>query len=319
MMLRAVACLAAILALAIAQTVIHELEPAASTPKNLNETDDPAIWLHPSKPELSLIVGTVKAEKPRGALAVYDLRGKEIERHEGFDVPNNVDILGDIGIVTEPFRHSVRTFRMSGPVPHLRLEKTVEVFRGQLGEMRAPMGVALYRRKRDGALYAILSRADGPKEKFLWQYRIDSGGMVKVREFGAFSGVGDLEAVAVDQERELVFYSDEQCCVRVYRADPEAAGAGDEITRFAREGFKGDREGIAITDRYVIVTDQMSPRSQYHVFDKNSYREIAIWRGQSLQTDGIAATGRSLGLLFPNGLFVAMNERDRNFHFYRLP
>jgi len=317
-MLRLVALLAVVLAVAAAQIVIRDIQPVLSTPQDLNETDDPAIWLHHRNPANSLILGTIKTERPQGALAVYDLQGKQLERHGGLDMPNNVDVLGDDGIVTQPALHSVRTFQMRVQAPHLAWGNTVEVFRGESADWREPMGVALYRRSRDGARYAILSRAGGPKHNFLWEYKIDSAGFTKVRAFGEFSGLGDVEAVAVDHGNELVYYSDERCCVRVYRADPDAAGAGVEIARFATKGFKGDREGIAITDKYIIVTDQISPRSEFHVFDKTTYREVAIWRGVARQTDGIAATSVPLGPRFPRGILVAMHEGGRNFQFYGL-
>ncbi len=37
--------------------------------------DDPAIWIHPTRPELSLVIGT---NKKRG-LEVYDLAGRRIQ------------------------------------------------------------------------------------------------------------------------------------------------------------------------------------------------------------------------------------------------
>jgi 3-phytase len=49
--------------------------------------DDPAIWLHPTKPEQSLIVGTDK----RSGLVVYDLRGEQ-QQFLPLGLPNNVDI-----------------------------------------------------------------------------------------------------------------------------------------------------------------------------------------------------------------------------------
>jgi 3-phytase len=36
--------------------------------------DDPAVWIHPTHPEMSLILGTNK----KGGLAVYNLEGKEV-------------------------------------------------------------------------------------------------------------------------------------------------------------------------------------------------------------------------------------------------
>src|SRR5262245_29424980 len=56
------------------------------------DPDDPAIWIHPTSPELSLVVVTSKAAAPNGAIVVYDLEGKVVQRISGLDRPNNVDI-----------------------------------------------------------------------------------------------------------------------------------------------------------------------------------------------------------------------------------
>src|SRR3546814_16511798 len=42
------------------------------------DTDDPAIWINPSDPAQSLLIGTDKDEN--GGLYVYDLQGKKIGR-----------------------------------------------------------------------------------------------------------------------------------------------------------------------------------------------------------------------------------------------
>ena len=49
-----------------------ETEPV---PHSGDAADDPAIWIHPSQPSLSTIIGTDKL----GGLAVYDLAGHQIQ------------------------------------------------------------------------------------------------------------------------------------------------------------------------------------------------------------------------------------------------
>ena len=140
-----------------------------------------------------------------------------------------------------------------------------------------------------------------------------------MREFGTFSGQDEIEAVAVDQRAALVYYSDESCCIRVWRADPDAAGAAAEVARFGETGFRANREGIAIAGDAVIVTDQLDPRSEYHVYRRSDRRKLIRWRGLAQSTDGIDATDAPLGPRFPRGLLVVMNNARRNFQLYRLP
>jgi 3-phytase len=68
----------------------------------------------------------------------------------------------------------------------------------------------------------------------------------KVREFGRFSGTKEIEAVAVDDELGYVYYADEGDGIHKYHADPDHPEAARELAHFGREGFQGDREGIAI-------------------------------------------------------------------------
>ena len=56
------------------------------------DTDDPAIWMHPSDPSKSLVIGTDKDSL--GALYVFNLEGKVIDSlvRKGIQRPNNVDV-----------------------------------------------------------------------------------------------------------------------------------------------------------------------------------------------------------------------------------
>ena len=67
-----------------------------------------------------------------------------------------------------------------------------------------------------------------------------------VRRFGTFSGVGEIEAVAVDDELGYVYYADEVAGIHKWLADPDAPGADRELALFATTGYRQDREGIGI-------------------------------------------------------------------------
>ena len=108
---------------------------------------------------------------------------------------------------------------------------------GARGDEGAPMGIGLYKRPKDGAIFAIVSPKAGPRQYYLWQYRLedDGTGRVKatfVRRFGDFSGVGEIEAIAVDDELGYVYYADEVAGIHKWLADPDAPGADRELTLF---------------------------------------------------------------------------------------
>ncbi len=294
-----------------------DVAPFRETPPEPHQTDDPAIWINPRDPSDVLIFGTIKMASPQGAIAVYRPDGARLMAIEGVDRPNNIDVayglkLGrrsiDIAVATERNKTRLRVFEIL-PGKGLKDLAALPVFEGQSGPAAQPMGIALYRRPSDQAIFAIVSRKSGPSGSYLWQYRLDtSAGVlraVKVRAFGLFSGTKEIEAVAVDSVHGFVYYSDEGAGIRKYHADPSHPEAARELALFAQTGWKGDREGIAIHGDYIIATDQQHPVSEFHVFARDSLRELGVFRVGSDTTDGID--------IAPNGLFVAMNDSRHNF------
>jgi 3-phytase len=299
----------------LAQVDIAALGETAS---EAHQTDDPAVWVHPRDRRRSLILGTIKMAAPEGGLAVYRMDGSRLMTVRNLDRPNNVDVaygfrVGgrtvDIAVVTERNKGQLRFFAVV-PEVGLREMGAAPVFVGEAGARAQPMGIALYRRRRDGVLFAMVSRKSGPSGSYLWQYRLtgEAGGRIraeKVREFGRFSGTGEIEAVAVDAEREHVYYADEGAGIRKYAADPAQPMAGEELAVFAQSGWKGDREGIAVYQNYIVATDQLRGNSEFHVFSRDTLREWGIFRVGADSTDGIE--------IARFGVFVAMNNSRHNF------
>jgi 3-phytase len=326
-----------------------EIEAEYSTASLSNDPDDPAIWVHPADPSRSLILGTMKVAAPAGAIVAFGMDGQIRQVISGIDRPNNIDVeyglpLGgrrvDIAVVTERLAKQLRVFRIDPADGRLAEIGRLPVLEGQAGEAGAPMGIALYRRSRDEAVFAIVAPKEGPRQGYLWQYRlIDSGGgrlaATFVRRFGNFSATSireenEIEAVAVDDALGYVYYSDEADGIHKWHADPDHADAGSELAHFARTGFRGDREGIAIyalsdNTGYIVVTDQIDEDSEYHLYAREGEagaphdhsREIAVVRGGADATDGIEISSRALGPGLPQGAFVAMNSGPRNFLVFR--
>jgi 3-phytase len=325
-----------------ALSVTH-VKPLRASATLAHDPDDPAIWVHPTAPERSLVLGTIKVAAPDGGVAVFGLDGAIRQLVTGIDRPNNIDVeygfaFGgrtiDIAVVTERYRRRLRVFAVAPDGSGISELGSVPVLEGQEGEAGAPMGIGLYRRPRDGAVFAIVAPKTGPAEGYLWQYRLhDAGGgrlaAAFARRFGRFSGAGEIEAVAVDDEAGHVYYADEGNGLHKWHADPDRADGSSELAHFARDGFSGDREGIAIYVRpegagYIIATDQLPGNSGYHVYRRDAtdgrppeYPVARVFSGGADSTDGIEVTSRSLGPEFPGGLFVAMNSGARNFLFYR--
>jgi 3-phytase len=194
-----------------------EIESEYGTAQLSNDPDDPAVWVHPQDPSRSLILGTMKVAAPAGAVVVFGVDGQIRQTISGIDRPNNIDVeygvqLGgrrmDIAVATERLARQLRVFRIDPAGGRLVDLGGIPILQGQAGEAGAPMGIGLYRRPRDGAVFAIVAPKEGPRDGYLWQYRLSDLGGARigatfVRRFGTFSSAtvreeNEIEAVAVD-------------------------------------------------------------------------------------------------------------------------
>lgn len=310
-------------------TRLSVVQPTYITPPLPHDSDDPAIWVNPTDPGQSLIIGTDKSG-PNGGLYVFNLQGQLIDSVVGLNRPNNVDLVHGMVAGGDTFAVAVTSERLNGQLRAYRVPGMTPVDGGGLpvfeGEaQREVMGIALYRRPTDGAIFAMVSRkteeGDPADSAALRQYRLvgQPDGTLRaelVRKFGLYSGVKEIEAMAVDHARGYVYFSDEGVGVRQYHADPDSPNV--QVTLFATEGFAADHEGIAIyptgaESGYLTVSDQGAQR--FHIFDRETLQRIKIVDVAALESDGSAAVADSLNADFPQGLFVAMSD-DRTFHLY---
>ncbi|MBK0370571.1 phytase [Flavobacterium agrisoli] len=308
------------------------LKPTIVTQKLPHDTDDPAIWINPTDASKSIVVGTDKDTD--GGLYAFDLQGKIITKSEVLQRPNNVDIAYglllngkkvDVAVVTERERNMLRIFSLPDLQP---LDNGgIPVFDGEAA--RDPMGIALYTRASDKAIFAVVGRKNGPSGSYLWQYElVDNGqGIVTgkvVRKFGNYSGKKEIEAIAVDNELGYVYYCDEQFGVRKYYADP-AKNDNTELALFGQKDFKSDHEGIAIYKKqdgkgYLLISNQQA--NTFNVYARegengnpNEHIRLAEIPTSTIECDGADATAVNLGGSFQNGLFVAMSN-GMTFQYY---
>ncbi len=316
---------------------IAVLQPLIITDTVPNDSDDPAIWINPSDPSKSLVLGTDK--DPNGGLYVFSLDGKmdSARSVRGLKRPNNVDIeyglmlqgkKTDIAVTTERLTHKLRIYSL--PEMIAIDNGGIEVYRGERAAgFRDLMGIALYKNQK-GETFAIVGRKTGPTDSnYLWQYQLkDNGkGQVKatlVRKFGKYSGFKEIEAIAVDDELGYVYYSDEGRGIRKYYADP--AKGNDELAFFAQQKVKEDHEGISIyktgdSTGFILLSDQQA--NQFQIFPRNGipghpqeHPLLKIVKVAANESDGSETTAIALNGNFPRGIFVAMSD-NKTFHFYK--
>lgn len=317
-------------------TTLEALTPVVVTEQVQNDSDDPAIWIDTADAARSLVLGTDKGDST-GGVYVFGLDGRidTTMTRRPMKRPNNVDaitgiMLGgklvDIAVAAERGSMSLRVFRLPEMTP---IDGGgIPVFDGDAA--RAPMGIALFKRAADGAVFAIAGGKSGPAQGYLTQLRlVDAGnGTLRgewVRDFGAYSGKKEIEAIAVDQQLGYVYYADETVGIRKYHADPDHPQAATELALFATTGYVQDHEGMAIyptsdSTGYLLSSDQQGRRLQLfrregEAGNPHAHVSIATIPVSAQETDGLDVTPHALGPRFPEGMLVMMST-DRTFHFY---
>jgi 3-phytase len=318
-----------LLTIALSSCHKNPLRPSIITESTAHDTDDPALWVHPTDPSKSLIVGTDK--ESGGGIYLFDLEGKIVKKVTGLLRPNNVDVayglqMGedrqDVAVFTEREANTIRVFSL----PELRpLDGGgIPVFEGEIE--RSPMGIALF--QNGNQLQAIVGRKSGPREDYLWQYalEVDSSGKVSgdlLRKFGKYSGKKEIEAITIDQELGYVYYSDETAGVRKYHADPKKGK--EELAFFAQTDAKRDHEGLALFKTgpgkgYLILSNQQNnsillyPREGSED-DPHLHLKIKDIPVSAKETDGLEVSELPLNSKFPEGILVLMSN-GKVFHLY---
>ncbi|MCZ8355386.1 MAG: phytase [Cyclobacteriaceae bacterium] len=312
------------------------IAPSVITEKVKHDSDDPAIWVNQNNPEEVLIIGTDKGgDTGDGGLYLFNLEGKKIDSVRSLKRPNNVDIaynlkingkLYDIAVCTERNAKSIRVFSL----PDLQALDGggLPVFEGEADSLRDPMGIALYTEPISKNIYAIVGRKTGPKDgTYLWQYLLEDNGKGQVkatlkRKLGFYSGLKEIESIAVDNELGYIYHSDEMHGIHKSYAHPDSSNV--ELSLFGQSGFTEDIEGISIyktsaTTGFILVSDQQA--SKFRIFkregenkDPNQHTEITFRTLQIVESDGSDVTNHATKK-FPKGFFVAMTD-DGTFQIY---
>lgn len=310
--------------------------PKVTTTSVKNDADDPAIWVHPSQPSKSVIIGTDKSGSNSG-LYVWDMNGKQLQ-FVPVEEPNNVDVRYGI-------RFGNRTVDVA--VTNMRAQRQMRVFEinpvdGTLSdlttatgiktpELQTPYGLCLYRRS-DGALFVFASSKDGSSRTNLHQYRLrpDGAGKVKgeyVRALGNGIIQDVVEGMAADDALGYLYAAEEGRAVRKFYADP-ASGKSEQITAFASDdGIDGDREGVAVYGcsdgtGYILISSQGNTtvkvyRREGENGDPHKHTLVTtIETKGSSETDGLDVTNRPTSAQFPHGLLVTHHSPGKQFNLY---
>jgi myo-inositol-hexaphosphate 3-phosphohydrolase len=299
--------------------------PSSDTPKPVAVTtpgknvDSPAIWIAP-RPEDSLVLLT---EKGGGSVMVFkaDARATFVRRFGKFKRPNGVAVLQGVAIGSVKKDLAFVTDR-GGDVVQVFSIPDFELVGAFAEGVDKPMGVSLYHRPADGAVFAYVVPKFGNGDEKVIRFRIGEreGRIIGTREINFGNELlTNQETVMVDADRELVYVADENRReIKVYDLD------GKLQTAFGKGYFSAQVEGIVLTgcgkSGFIIASDQKSA-TELEVFDRATFQHLGTIKTALRITDGLALTEHSLPD-YPDGLFVAHSDPDgsggRHVEFYHL-
>jgi 3-phytase len=292
-------------------------------PSDGDAADDPAIWVHPTDPSLSTIIGTDK----QGGLAVYDLDGNQIQYLSGIR-PNNVDLRYDFPLGGRAIDLVVTSDRGDDAVTLHRVDPQTR----QLVQAGPPIdsgidvsGACMYRSPSTGDFYVfVTSEEAGP----LRQWRLaSSGGQVTATQVRDLDMDSTAEGCVADDDLAYLYVAEEAFGIWKFEAEPDAGTARVAVDEVG-PNLEADVEGLTIYyapdgGGYLIASSQGS--SEYAAYERGgdnahvaSFQIVdsASVDGTS-DTDGIDVMSSPLGADFPNGLFVAQdgdnNTGNQNF------
>lgn len=282
--------------------------------------DSPAIW-H-AHDDAAWILATAKSTHQ---LVVYDARTGETLGRIGrlgsgpgeFRRPNGVVVLDSLAFVVERDNRRVQVIALPSGEPI-----------GSFGEsvLRRPYGLAAVEYGEGEWEFYVTDAYTGflgrlPPEDELGErvkrFRVTlTGDTIQadlLGSFGSTSGPGVLrqvESIHADPLRDRLLIADEASVdVKVYTLQGEYAGEtlGEEYLHYEPEGLALYECG---EDGYWLVTDQSLSVSYFHVLDRASLEQLAVFRGsRTANTDGVALTQRQIGDWDGGAFFPVHDDR----------
>jgi 3-phytase len=294
--------------------------------------DDPAIWVHPSRPERSLLLATDK----RGGLLVYEFDGDLHQVVADGSRPNNVDVLYDfvlggvpvdlaVASCTAEEQPGVKVWVIEPSTRKLVDALASPVFAVFGGE--TPYGLCVYRSRVTGKSYFVVTHKQGRVEQ--WELFDDRGRLAakRVRELKLGS---TAEGCVADDEHGALFLAEEDVGIWKVGAEPGDKAAPELIAKVGEHGLAKEVEGLTLYcasngQGYLIASSQGN--NSFKVYDRGGEHRYLFTidprpgrHDDVEQTDGLAVTNAPISREFPKGVLVLQDGHNtrgnQDFHLY---
>jgi len=304
----------------LAAATIPEVMPSIETspmPQRGDAADDPALWIHPTTPSQSLIVGTNK----RQGLFIYNLDGKELQRLDAGRL-NNVDIRYgvswqgrevDIAVASNRDLNTLAMFAIDRDTRRFTLVADVPT------SLQNIYGMCLY---QDSAqrLYAFANDEDGSFHQFALDTTSSQWTGHLVRSFNVAT---QPEGCVANDATGQLFIGEEDVGIWTLAAGPDAPTTLQPVAKIG-EDLHDDVEGLALyqSESGTLLIASSQGNDSYVVMDSNApYSILAVFRiGMNLdsaqvidgasETDGLELTSANLGGAYSAGLLIVQDGHN---------
>ncbi|MEO7941923.1 MAG: phytase, partial [Marmoricola sp.] len=285
--------------------------------------DDPAIWVHPTNPASSLLIGNDK----QGALETYDLSGALVQRVVAGSSWGNVDLRqgltigGFTGDLVAGVSSGVRLYSVDPTTRMLSAVNDGTPPQG-LGE-----GLCMYQSPTTHKVYGFSITIQG----ILTQYEIldaDGNGRLETNVVRNFDIGSEAEGCVADDDTGALYVSQEDVALWRYSAEPSGGTTRESVDVVTGAGghLANDIEGVTLVDQadgggYIIASAQnvANPNASYFSVYKRAagndfVNTFRVSNGTSSddcdRTDGVTAVTANLGTGFPRGMFVCQDNNN---------
>ncbi len=303
------------LGLAAPAAVKPTLETQAATGSG-DVADDCCIWIHPTDPAQSTIIGMSKDD--RGGLEVFDLTGARLQFYPCGKVAN-VDLRYNFPLGGQRVALVVSADRASRKVIICTVNPSTRLLEDAAGATISfpyePYGCCLYHSPRTGKYYLFVNNKSGRVEQI---ELFDNGhGKVDGKVVRGFGVGSQTEGCVADDGLAKFYLGEEDVAVWKFGAEPGDGTTGVRVDTVGAGGhLVADVEGLCIYYAsngagYLIASSQGDDRHVIYRREGNNelVGDFVIVANGGIdavsETDGCDVTNFPLGGGFPSGVYVA--------------
>jgi 3-phytase len=283
-------------------------------PHSGDSADDPAFWVHPQNPSLSLILGTNK----QGALHAYSAQGLEIFASQALGY-NNVDTIADFMYQGQPITLIAATLSSGAGLDFYLINLTQERFEkiGSLAFTKDGYGLCFYRDLDTQSDYIFVTS----RKKNTEQYLVYAAGeKIQAQHMRSLNISSKNEGCVADSELNKVYIAEEEQGIWTFDARPHQNSNGQMLVGVHDfENIQADIEGLAIYSGFKkkLLIASIQGLDEFAVFDLISEKYLDSFKIKGVgdvdsvtHTDGIDIISKPLLSPSPGSLLIVQDDSN---------